>query len=63
VQSSSPEFWQNQSEASEKMKKLGELQKELEEISQLEKLLTIGQKTNWKKTDPIRAKNLSFWDL
>jgi peptide chain release factor 2 len=49
VQSSSPEFWQNQSEASEKMKKLGELQKELEEINQLEKLLTIGQKNELEK--------------
>jgi len=49
TQSASPEFWRNQSEASEKMKKLGELQKELEEVDQLEKLLAIGQTNEVEK--------------
>jgi peptide chain release factor 2 len=49
AQSSSPEFWQDQALASEKMKKLGELQKELEEVDQLEKLLAVGQKAELEK--------------
>ncbi len=49
AQSASPEFWRNQSEASEKMKKMGELQKELEEVDQLEKLLAIGQTNEVEK--------------
>ncbi len=49
AESASPEFWRNQSEASEKMKKLGELQKELEEVDQLEKLLAIGQTNEVEK--------------
>lgn len=49
VQSSSSEFWQNQAVASGKMKKLGELQKELEEVDQLEKLLAAGQTAELEK--------------
>jgi peptide chain release factor 2 len=49
AESASPEFWRNQSEASEKMRKLGELQKELEEVDQLEKLLAIGQTNEVEK--------------
>ena len=39
AQSSSPEFWQDRVVALEKMKKLGELQKEIEAIEELDKLL------------------------
>ena len=49
AQSSSPEFWQNQAVASGKMKKLGELQKQLEEVDQLEKLLAVGQTAELEK--------------
>ncbi|PIU33081.1 peptide chain release factor 2 [Candidatus Woesebacteria bacterium CG_4_10_14_0_2_um_filter_39_14] len=49
AQSSAPEFWQDQILASGKMKKLGELQKELEEVDQLEKLLAAGQTTELEK--------------
>ena len=49
AQSSAPEFWQDQALASGKMKKLGALQKELEEVDQLEKLLVAGQKAELEK--------------
>lgn len=39
AESSSPDFWHDREKASAKMKKLGELQKEIEEIKELEKLL------------------------
>ena len=43
AQSVDPDFWQNQALASGKMKKLGELQKELKEVKELEELLSSGQ--------------------
>jgi len=39
AQSIDPDFWRDRPKASEKMKKLGELQKEIEEVEELDKLI------------------------
>jgi peptide chain release factor 2 len=44
-----PDFWQNHLVAGEKMKRLGELQKELEAVAELEKLLVTNQKEELEK--------------
>lgn len=42
-ESQSPDFWQDQAKATEKMKKLSDLMGEMEEIRQLEEVLKIGE--------------------
>jgi len=43
TQSADPDFWRDREKASQKMKELGELQKEIEEVSELEKLVIEGK--------------------
>lgn len=49
VESAKPDFWRDHEKASAKMKKLTELQREIEEIEALEKLLAEGKETELKK--------------
>lgn len=49
AESSSPDFWQDHRKAGEKMKRLGELQKEIEEVKELEKLLEENKITELEK--------------
>ncbi len=49
VQSMDPDFWRDHQKASAKMKKLGELQKEIQEVEELEKLLHENKLTELEK--------------
>jgi len=49
AQSVDPDFWRDHKTASEKMKKLGELQKEIEEVEELEKLVSEGKLDSLEK--------------
>jgi len=49
AESMDPSFWRDHQEAGEKMKKLGSLQKEIQEIEDLEKLLSEGQTNELEK--------------
>lgn len=56
-ESSQPDFWQDHEKASGKMKRMAELQKEIEEIESLEKLLQEGkEKEAEKKLDKLETK-------
>ncbi len=48
-ESSQPDFWQDHLKATERMKKLGELQKDLEEIEELDELLRENKKSELEK--------------
>lgn len=57
AESAKPDFWKDHEQASVKMKKMAELQKEIEEIENLEKLLTEGkEKEAEKKLDKLEIK-------
>lgn len=49
ILSGQPEFWQNQQRAAEEMKRLADLQKEIERIEELEKLFAEGKKEELEK--------------
>ncbi len=49
IESAKPDFWQDHEKASAKMKKMAEMRKEIEEIENLEKLLTERKETELKK--------------
>ncbi len=57
VESAKPDFWQDHERASAKMKKMAGLQKEIEEVENLEKLLKEGkEKELEKKLDKLETK-------
>ena len=49
AESAKPDFWQDHEQAAAKMKKMAELQKEIEEIKALEELLAEGKEAELKK--------------
>jgi len=56
-ESAQPGFWQDNLRATEKMKKLGELQKDLDELNRLDELLKSGDKKQLeKKLDELELK-------
>jgi len=56
-ESTQPGFWQDNLRATEKMKKLGELQKDLDELNRLDELLKSGDKKQLeKKLDELELK-------
>lgn len=60
AESAKPSFWQNHQEAAAKMKELSDLQKELEEIDQLQNFLSLGEQKQAEKLLVALEKFLYF---